>query len=115
MAASSIRKRSFVKDSKSPSGGVLLGYAYLRTRTLWLPIGLHFGWNLAQPLLGVHLSGFTIGMTGYELRWRTGLLWSGGSYGLEGGLFTTVMVIALFFALPRLAPERPHEQTQERV
>ena len=27
MAASSIRKRSFVKDSKSPSGGVLLGYA----------------------------------------------------------------------------------------
>ena len=27
MAASSIRKRSFVKDSKSASGGVLLGYA----------------------------------------------------------------------------------------
>jgi len=27
MAASSVRKRSFVKDSKSPSGGVLLGYA----------------------------------------------------------------------------------------
>jgi hypothetical protein len=27
MAANSMRKRSFVKDSKSPSGGVLLGYA----------------------------------------------------------------------------------------
>jgi DNA invertase Pin-like site-specific DNA recombinase len=27
MAASSVRKRSFVKDSKSSSGGVLLGYA----------------------------------------------------------------------------------------
>ena len=27
MTASSVRKRSFVKDSKSPSGGVLLGYA----------------------------------------------------------------------------------------
>lgn len=27
MAASSIRKRSFVKDSKSPTSGVLLGYA----------------------------------------------------------------------------------------
>jgi len=27
MAASSVRKRSFVKDSKSASGGVLLGYA----------------------------------------------------------------------------------------
>ena len=27
MAASSVRKRSFVKDSRSPGGGALLGYA----------------------------------------------------------------------------------------
>lgn len=89
--------------------GVLLGYAYLRTRALWLPIGLHFGWNLALPLLGVNLSGFTMGLTGYELRWRTGPLLSGGSYGLEGGLFTTAMVIALLILLPRLSPRREQE------
>ena len=71
--------------------GVLLGCAYLRTRALWLPIGMHFGWNVAMPFLGVNLSGFTIGVTGYELHWRTGVLWSGGAYGLEGGLFTTVL------------------------
>jgi uncharacterized protein len=28
--------------------GLLLGFAYTATRSLWLPIGLHFGWNLAE-------------------------------------------------------------------
>jgi membrane protease YdiL (CAAX protease family) len=86
--------------------GVLLGYAYVRTGALWLSIGLHFGWNAATPLLGVNLSGFTIGVAGYQLHWRTGILWSGGGYGLEGSLFTTAIVIALFFVVCRVVPER---------
>jgi membrane protease YdiL (CAAX protease family) len=86
--------------------GVLLGCAYLRTRALWLPIGMHFGWNVATPFLGVNLSGFTIAVTGYELHWRTGVLWSGGAYGLEGGLFTTVVVAGLFILLYRVIPQR---------
>jgi membrane protease YdiL (CAAX protease family) len=86
--------------------GVLLGYAYLRTRTLWLPIGMHFGWNVATPFLGENLSGFTMAVTGYQLHWRTGVLWSGGVYGLEGGLFTTVVVAGLFIVLYRVIPQR---------
>ena len=86
--------------------GVLLGCAYLRTRTLWLPIGMHFGWNVAMPFLGVNLSGFTIAVTGYELHWRTGVLWGGGAYGLEGGLLTTVVVAGLFVMLYRVIPQR---------
>lgn len=86
--------------------GVLLGCAYLRTRTLWLPIGMHFGWNVATPFLGERLSGFTIAVTGYELHWRTSALWSGGAYGLEGGLFTTMVVVGLFFVLYRVIPQR---------
>lgn len=86
--------------------GVLLGYAYVRTGALWLSIGLHFGWNAASPLLGVNLSGFTIGVAGYALHWRAGILWSGGGYGLEGSLFTTAIAIALFFVVRRVIPER---------
>jgi len=86
--------------------GVLLGCAYLRTRALWLPIGMHFGWNVAMPFLGVNLSGFTIAVTGYELHWRTGVLWGGGAYGLEGGLLTTGIVAELFVILYRLIPQR---------
>ena len=86
--------------------GILLGCAYLRTRALWLPIGMHFGWNVAMPFLGENLSGFTMGLTGYELHWRTGVLWSGGAYGLEGGLLTTGVVAGLFVLLYRVIPGR---------
>ena len=97
---------TFLAVVNTMAWGVLLGCAYLRTRTLWLPIGMHYGWNAAMPFLGENLSGFTISVTGYELHWRTGVLWSGGLYGLEGGLFTTAVVAGLFVVLYRVIPER---------
>ena len=93
--------------------GVLLGFAYLRTRALWLPIGLHFGWNLALPLAGANLSGFTMGMTGYALRWSAGDLWSGGGYGPEGSLLTSAAVLALFFVVGRATRQPPDPLTGE--
>lgn len=81
--------------------GVLFGYAYLRTSALWLPIGLHFGWNVVLPLFGANLSGFTMGVTGYELRWKTSEAVSGGAYGPEGSILTTGVVVVLFFVLHR--------------
>ncbi|MCU1334699.1 MAG: Abortive infection protein [Bryobacterales bacterium] len=85
--------------------GILLGYAVWRTGALWLPIGLHFGWNVALPLLGSNLSGFTMGVTGYTLEWNVGVLWSGGGYGVEGSVLTTGVAVALFFALRKLIPQ----------
>jgi membrane protease YdiL (CAAX protease family) len=35
--------------------GLLFGMAFLNSRDLWLPIGLHFGWNFALPLFSVAL------------------------------------------------------------
>ncbi len=86
--------------------GILFGYAYVRTNALWLPIGLHFGWNFVLPIFGVNLSGFTMGVTGYALHWRAGDLWSGGSYGPEGSLLTTAIVGALFCVVLRVTPKR---------
>ncbi len=81
--------------------GVIFGYAFMRSGDLWLPIGLHFGWNFTLPLFGVNLSGFTMGVTGYALQWKIGDLWSGGAYGPEGGLLTSAIVVALFIYLQR--------------
>jgi len=75
--------------------GVLLGYAFVRSGDLWLPIGLHFGWNWALPLFGTGLSGFTMELTGYALHWRIGAVWSGGDYGPEGGILTSMVVLPL--------------------
>jgi hypothetical protein len=79
--------------------GVLLGFAFVRSRDLWLPIGLHYGWNVVLPLFGTNLSGITIEVTRYTYRWDLAPLWSGGTYGPEGGLLTTSIVVILFFAL----------------
>jgi hypothetical protein len=96
---------SFLGIVNTIAWGFLLGYAAWRTGALWLSIGLHFGWNLALPLLGSNLSGFTMGVTGYILEWNVGVLWSGGGYGVEGSLLTTAVVVALFLVLRRLIPQ----------
>src|SRR5581483_10039387 len=94
--------------------GILLGYSFLRSRDLWLPIGLHYGWNAVLPLFGVNLSGLTIEVTRYFYRWDSAPLWSGGAYGPEGGLRATFFVIGLFFALAR-APIKPQRAAIAQV
>jgi len=90
--------------------GVLFGYAYLRTSALWLPIGLHFGWNVALPMFGANLSGFTMGVAGYALHWKAGDVWSGGGYGPEGSVLTTAIVAVLFLVLHRFTVDQEVEQ-----
>ena len=94
--------------------GILLGYAFLRSHDLWLPIGLHYGWNAVLPLFGVNLSGLTIEITRYDYRWDLLPIWSGGAYGPEGGLLATVFIVALFFALYK-APIRTQYAAVARV
>ncbi len=88
--------------------GALLGYAFLRSRDLWLPIAMHFSWNAVLPLFGVNLSGLRIDITRYTYQWDLGFLWSGGDYGPEGGLLTTIFAISLFFVIHRapIVPQR---------
>ncbi len=75
--------------------GVVLGVAFLRSGDLWFPIGLHFGWNWVLPIFGVSVSGFTMNTVGYAIDWSVGDLWSGGAYGPEGGLLTTLVLFVL--------------------
>jgi len=82
--------------------GVLLGYACYRTGALWMPIGMHFAWNVVLPLAGANLSGFTIRIMGYALKANAGGFRSGGAYGPEGSVLTTAAVAALFWAVSRL-------------
>jgi hypothetical protein len=78
--------------------GILFGIAFLRSHDLWLPIGLHFGWNFTLPLFGVNLSGITMKPTGVTIVWNVGSLWSGGDYGVEASALTSV-VLAILLAV----------------
>jgi uncharacterized protein len=86
--------------------GVVFGCAYLRSRDLWLPIGLHFGWNLTLPLFGVNLSGLRMNVTGSEMSWTAGDLVSGGAYGPEASLLTSVVVALLFLFIWKVPVRR---------
>lgn len=91
--------------------GVLLALAYVRTRSLWLPWGIHLGWNAALALgYGLVVSGYSefsvlvIGST-QGPRWLTG-----GEYGIEASATATVVIAVAILVLvalvkPRVAPE----------
>lgn len=66
--------------------GVLLAMAYLVTRQLWLPIGLHLGWNFGEgPLFGFPVSGLDAG--GLVTHRNVGPeIITGGAFGPEAGL-----------------------------
>ena len=76
--------------------GVWLAVAYLRTRSLWLPFGLHWSWNWVQAsLLGLPVSGIErfapaplLKATNLGPDWLTG-----GAYGIEGGAACTVALL----------------------
>ena len=88
--------------------GILFGYAYLRTRDLWLPIGLHFGWNATLPVFGANVSGLRMKETGYEMAWTAGKLWSGGSYGPEASLLASFVIVVLFLYVWKIPVRRQH-------
>jgi membrane protease YdiL (CAAX protease family) len=104
--------------------GVLLCVAYLRTQALWLPWGIHFGWNTAMGFLfGLPVSGYRVFnlwlyTDAFGPKWLTG-----GQYGIEAGAAGTVVFligILLLWKLPlrvlpqparTLAPETPLRDT----
>ncbi|GAB4356590.1 MAG: hypothetical protein OHK0021_00920 [Bryobacter sp.] len=81
--------------------GVFLGLCFFRAGDLWLPIGVHYGWNLALMLGGAQVSGFQLSATGYQLVWHTPDWLGGGAYGPEGGLLCTLVLPLLGWFLYR--------------
>lgn len=68
-------------------GGLVYGIAFLGGRNLWLPLGLHFGWNFAQgPLLGFSVSGYALGGIVQQHPVEQVSLVTGGAYGPEAGV-----------------------------
>ena len=95
--------------------GIVFGYAVYRTQGLWLAIGMHFGWNIAMPFFGVKLSGITMRVTGYEMTWSAGPLWSGGAYGPEGGLLASLALVAMLLFVWRYPFPRAPQPLSEPV
>jgi membrane protease YdiL (CAAX protease family) len=75
--------------------GIWLAAAYLRTRSLWLPLGVHWAWNWALGwFFGLPISGLQLVSTSLLQTQDNGPKWlTGGSYGVEGGVACTIALI----------------------
>ncbi|UHQ21471.1 CPBP family intramembrane metalloprotease [Lysobacter sp. 5GHs7-4] len=89
-------------------GAVLLGLAYLRTRSLAMPVGIHLGWNWAQGyLLGFDVSGFAhAGWFRPQLLDRPEWV-TGGAFGPEASVFAVVVDLALIAILWKWKGSKP--------
>jgi hypothetical protein len=66
--------------------GLFFAYAYVRTRQLWLPIGMHLGWNFFEGVgFGFPVSGLDIYPL-MRIQVHGPELWTGGRFGPEAGL-----------------------------
>jgi len=66
--------------------GGLLAASYVATRSLWIPIGLHWSWNLFEgPVWGSPVSGFPLPVLA-NARFPGPSLLTGGAFGPEASL-----------------------------
>src|SRR5260221_1315019 len=86
--------------------GLLLGGAYMLTRSLWMPIGLHAAWNFTQGFI------FDVPVSGNEERGLVTaklsghVILSGGSFGIEASVIALAVCTAAGSWLVWLAVRR---------
>lgn len=90
---------TFLSSLSTFVGGIMYAYAFIKTKNIWLPIGLHFSWNFFQgciygfPVSGLKFEGL------YEINIFGSDIWTGGQYGPEGGLIGIFARIFVIIAL----------------
>ena len=88
--------------------GALLGGAYMLSRNLWVPMGLHAAWNFTQGFL------FDVPVSGNDMhglvqaKLSGPVLLSGGPFGLEASMIGVVLSIPLGAFVILLAVRRGH-------
>jgi membrane protease YdiL (CAAX protease family) len=77
--------------------GIVLALAYRSSGNIWFPTAMHFGWNLAQgvvfelPVSGIKTDGlFDVRLVDSAPAWLTG-----GAFGIEGSILTTLAEVCL--------------------
>ena len=74
--------------------GIMLGAAYILTRSLWLSVGIHWAWNFFEgPFFGTSVSGIGAGKTFITSTTSGPSIWTGGSFGPEAGVVALLLCL----------------------
>ena len=106
---------TFASTTVTFIAGLLLAMAYLRTRALWLPWGLHFAWNASMGLLfGLPISGQSFSPV--IVSNAHGPLWlTGDGYGPEGGMVAAIVLLIGIAVLVRITGDYSYRYAQRVV
>ncbi|HEX6340206.1 CPBP family intramembrane glutamic endopeptidase [Umezawaea sp.] len=89
--------------------GFMLAACYAATRNLWVPIGLHFGWNFALGgIFSAAVSGNGASKGLLDTTMSGPDLVTGGEFGPEGSLYTVAAGVVLTLVFLWLAHRRGH-------
>jgi uncharacterized protein len=85
---------TFLSTLNTALAGILLAIPYVRTRSMWMQIGLHWSWNLVLcTIVSLPVSGINFG-PGLFVADNSGPRWlTGGNYGPEGGAAVTIVCV----------------------
>lgn len=90
------------------AGGMLTA-AYVATRKLWVPIGLHFGWNFAASgVFSTTVSGSNTPQGLFDATMSGPALVTGGDFGPEGSLYAVAFGVLATAAFMWVAYRRGH-------
>lgn len=84
--------------------GILVSFMfvamYVRSQSLWLPIGFHIAWNFClKGVMGVTMSGNESQVGLFDIELAGAPLMTGGAFGIESSLFSVVtyLLVGLIF------------------
>jgi membrane protease YdiL (CAAX protease family) len=98
-------------------GALVYSFAFIKTKKIWLPFGLHFGWNYSQILFGIPMSG-TAYYSIFETEFYTSEFFSGGLYGFEGGILSILsrlLLLALLYFIPLKFNQKNHDHASFEI
>lgn len=75
--------------------GIVMSVMYVKTRSLWMPMGFHFGWNFTSSFIRLPVSGESI-----PVRWE--VVFAGHA-----------LILGLLIVLVLKLPLRPHPRDRE--
>jgi len=92
--------------------GLLLGTAFFVFRSLWFPIAIHWTWNaFSGPVLGHEVSGFQPAGSLLTSEESGPALLTGGSFGVEGSIYMTVIEVLVIAFLSWVAWKRDRNES----
>lgn len=76
--------------------GLLFTHMFIQTKSLWMSMGYHLTWNFFQGnIIGFNVSG-TKGNGFFHIK-ESDNIWTGGSFGAEASIWTTVVILLTFW------------------